>query len=123
MSNPPGNMSEPKPKLWVAIDCVAIENLNKEDEKRMGLGSQDPNETKFDNAGDLYRACQKEFGRCTGFVYVGDPYKHEGKKIGWIFIKRAPNDEPGVQETWVSVFSTPPKLRSEWVGGEYAEIG
>lgn len=109
-------------KLWVAIDYVYIENLDEEDEKRMGLGGEPPHESAFDNTGDLYRACMKEYGRCTSYVYV-DGKDGKPKKIGWVFVKKAPNGEKGVQQTWVSVFSTPPRRVNEWQGGEYAKIG
>jgi len=63
--------------------------------------------------GEIYRAMQKEYGRCTGKVYIdrredSDP---EGTyprtiAIGWVFEKREKYEDCNktfIHETWVSL--------------------
>lgn len=83
-----------------------------------------PYETKFDKVGDLYRACLREFGRCTGKVYV----ENNGKDIpvGWTFLRRNPEDTPPTKtllEKAVIVYVKPPVRRMVEEGTEYAKIG
>ena len=69
-------------------------------------GNSDVYETFTDNRGELYRAMQREYGRCTGKVYVDD-----GQPIGWVFQKRQQYDdcqETFLLETWVTVHTMPP---------------
>jgi hypothetical protein len=59
-----------------------------------------------DTLGELYRMLVKEYGRCTGHVYVGD-----GQKVGWVFLKREKYDdvdETFVCETWVTIYHAHP---------------
>ena len=53
------------------------------------------------NLGELFRSLQKEYGRCTGYVYIGDD-----KPIGWVFekkVKYTDVNEFYINETWVEV--------------------
>lgn len=66
-------------------------------------------ETFTADRGELYRACQKEYGRCTGKVYIDSD---EGPRaIGWVFQGRAryeDSDETYLREVWVTVHTSPP---------------
>jgi hypothetical protein len=57
--------------------------------------------------GGLYRYLAKEYGRCTGKVFI-DTTSGEVRQKGWVFEKRAPYDdvpsETFLQETWVSIY-------------------
>ena len=54
--------------------------------------------------GEIFRACRREYGRCTGSVYVDTA---EGtKRIGWAFQKRERYQDCGetyLHETWVTL--------------------
>ena len=62
--------------------------------------------------GHLFKQMQKEYGRCTGYVYM---YRQQGKrprKIGWVFEKRVrytDSDKTYIQETWVTLHKREPK--------------
>lgn len=55
-------------------------------------------------AGNVYRFCVREYGRCTGSVYIDT---EDGvKRIGWCFLKREHYEdtgEPFLVETWVNL--------------------
>jgi hypothetical protein len=78
-----------------------------DDEKRI-IFSEWAGETWEQTMGELFRFCQKEYGRCVSKVYrdiaTGDG-TYDTKTEGWVFLKRA-NYERGrgtyLQETWVS---------------------
>lgn len=57
--------------------------------------------------GDLYRYLAKEFGRCTGKVFI-DTTSGEIRHKGWVFVKRERYDdvpsETFLQETWVTLY-------------------
>jgi hypothetical protein len=70
-------------------------------------------ETNTDNLGVLFRALQKEWGRCESKVYVDTP---EGTKhIGWTFARMSRyeggrlkgKDAWYCREVWVTVFDMP----------------
>ncbi len=57
--------------------------------------------------GELFRFCQKEYGRCTSFVYIDrGPESH---KVGWVFEQQRPfEDGTGGQYThivWVTILT------------------
>lgn len=74
-----------------------------------GSGWQEP---WTDDIGALYAGCVREFGRCTGHVYV-DTTAGEVVPVGWVFVKRVEYDDAGrygfrgdrtyLREVWVSV--------------------
>jgi len=60
-------------------------------------------ETDYKTKGELFAAMQKEYGRCTGFIYRDCPVIT--KKIGWVFekmVKYQDSKEMYMQETWVT---------------------
>lgn len=71
---------------------------------------EDPYETCHADKGSLFRAMQREFGRCASTMYVD---KKDGKTlpVGWVFQKRmryedARTDTPNdyyIREAWVEV--------------------
>jgi hypothetical protein len=79
--------------------------------------------------GEIFRACQKEHGACTGKVYIdtredSDP---EGTyprtiAIGWVFVKREKyedSNETFLHETWISLLD---EDRTEHIR-RYHELG
>ena len=73
-------------------------------------GDSDIIEAFTDNPGELFRSCQKEYGRCISKVYVDCP-SGKVKAIGWVFEKTAryeDTDEPFMQETWVTLYAQMP---------------
>ncbi len=72
-------------------------------------------ETRFDNTGELYKFLQKEYGRCSGKVYI-DKDDREGIAVGWVFEKIAKYEdthEPFKLETWVTLHEKQPITRRE----------
>ena len=62
-----------------------------------------------DDPGELFRHCQKEYGRCTSSVYVD----RDGKtlRIGWVFEKTdryEDTGEPFMHETWITLHTERP---------------
>lgn len=69
-------------------------------------GDSDWYESFTDDEGELFRSLQKEYGRCTGKVYIDLP-RQEARPIGWVFLKRVEySDVRGqyfLSETWVEM--------------------
>ncbi len=82
------------------------------------LGESDVYETHFDDneRGDLFRASQREYGRCVGTAYVDRD--EEAQRIGWVFVKReAFEDSPSetyLREVWVTVHEQPETRTREY---------
>jgi hypothetical protein len=79
------------------------------------LGDSGVYESGHVDAGTLYKALMREYGRCTGRVYIDLPDK-PAKPIGWVFVKRAKYEDtkaPYLQETRVSVHSSPDTVTRE----------
>jgi hypothetical protein len=57
-----------------------------------------------DSRNDLFKACQKEYGRCVSPILIETRY---GTKVaGWVFQKKdyyEDTHEPFIRETWVEV--------------------
>lgn len=112
--------------LYCSETQVLVEKLGQDDERRAGLGEGEPYQTGYEKVGDLYRAAQKEHGRCVSYVMV-DVIKGTPRsiRVGWVFRKRAktntPLPRPAYIETWVTVWTDPPKR--VWTFGEYAKVG
>lgn len=73
-------------------------------------GSDEPCEAFTDDVGRLFKACQQEYGRCTGKVYVDCP-SGKAKAIGWAFEKVCRYEdthEPYIQEAWITLHDLPP---------------
>ena len=67
-------------------------------------GESDICEAFTDKPGKLYRSCVREYGRCSGRLYVGS-----GTPIGWVFVKRQKYEDTGeayIQETWITLHET-----------------
>jgi hypothetical protein len=85
-------------------------------------GDVGPEDTHCDTPGEVYRECVKEYGRCTGRMYVdtdGAP-----KAVGWVFVKREKYqdcDDTYLQETWVTLLDAPDTVTRErhyhYIGG------
>ena len=62
-------------------------------------------ESAYDNPGQLFKALQKEYGRCVSKVYV-DGTNNKPKAIGWVFQKRQQyerSNEWFVSEVWITL--------------------
>lgn len=65
------------------------------------------------DTGAIYRECQREYGRCTGSVYV-DRDGGPPERIGWHFVSRQQYEdtgEPYLRGAWVSLFTETPAVR------------
>ena len=75
------------------------------------FGDSDVYESFCDTPGEVYRYGLKEYGRCTGKVYVGD-----GVHVGWVFEGRQRYEdtgEPYVRQVWVTVHDAPETVTRE----------
>ena len=82
------------------------------------IGENEPYESMFSETevGALYKALQREYGRCTGKVRI-DTKDQEGMPIGWVFVQRAKytdSQDTFLRETWVTLHSAPKKTRVEY---------
>lgn len=71
--------------------------------ERIQLDSSGWFETWTQNKGNLFRASQKEHGRCIGKMYAKDP---NVQPIGWVFekyVKYEDSDNTYLRETWVEL--------------------
>ena|SRR5689334_7804257 len=100
--------------LWAKADYV--------DETRgLRYGDEPASETFTDDRGELYRHCVREYGRCTGRVYV-DERQADGtskpRAVGWVFVKRVEYDDADrrhlkgkdrtfLRSVWVTVLTEP----------------
>ena len=92
---------------------VQEEWINKTEDHRNGESGV--YETFTDDRGELYRSCLKEYGRCTGKVYVDTVDK--ARQVGWVFEKRTRYDDSNetfLLETWVTVHSAPETRKVEY---------
>lgn len=68
-------------------------------------------ETHIESLGKLFKACQKEFGRCEGKIYVDTP--SGAQQRGWVFARMSRYEDARLkdkdawycQEVWVTVFA------------------
>jgi len=71
--------------------------------KNVRFGESPVFESFTDDAGKLFKALQKEYGRCTSKVYVDT--KEGTKTIGWVFQGRQryeDSKEIYLREVWVT---------------------
>jgi len=76
--------------------------VNKTDMVRFGESGL--YESFTDNLGRLFKAFQKEYGRCTSKMFIDG--KNGAKHIGWVFEKRMQYDDTRefyTREVWVEV--------------------
>jgi hypothetical protein len=101
-----------------------ITDSHGDDDKVYRLGDIEPYEAYTDNVGKLFRNMQKEYGRCTGAVYIDTS---EGtKKIGWVFRKREEysdyrgrGDRYYTREVWVQLQEAEPERKTTIDKGDY----
>ena len=89
---------------------------------RYGPDPGDMYEPFTDEIGRLFRAYQKEYGRCVSRVYV-DVDGGEPIAVGWVFSKRVAYEDTGdlyEQEVWVTLYTSPDTVTREH---HYHEIG
>ena len=106
--------------FWVKINQVTIEG-----EERFAWQDYDWTNTGASNLGQLFRECQRTYGRCVSSLYV-DRWEDEQVNVykeGWVFVARRriyDDDSRRVVliETWVQVSVTEPKKVIEWRGKE-----
>jgi hypothetical protein len=76
------------------------------------FGESEPYEPYTDNIGELFRAMQKEYGRCTSAVYVETP-AGPPQRVGWVFEKRMRYEDARgndrerdyyTREVWVTLY-------------------
>jgi len=90
------------------------------------IGESDVYETRFDTPSDLYRSCLREYGRCTGKVYVTrmDGATEENLHVGWTFLRsEGYEDDPEkryLREVWVTVHDGPPERSTSY---RYRDVG
>ncbi len=80
-----------------------------------GIGESDVYETFTDSPGDLYRAMQREYGRCVSKVYI-DKAGGPPLAIGWVFQGRdkyEDTDETYLREVWVTLHDAPDTVTRE----------
>jgi hypothetical protein len=83
-------------------------------DKGWQLGESDPYEPYTDDTGTLFRALQREYGRCVSRVYVDTP--DGAKACGWVFQKRRQYDDckdSYLAETWVTLYDAPDTVTRE----------
>ena len=86
----------------------------RKDDKRFSLGETDVYESFAETTGELFRFLQKEYGRCTSFVYVGEK---DPKKIGWVFQKKVKYEdceEYYTREVWITLHKAQPEKSIEY---------
>lgn len=78
------------------------------------IGKDEALETRFETKGELFRFCQKEYGRCVSKVYV-EKLGQEDRPVGWVFeknVKYSDVNETYLQETWVTIHSALPEHKT-----------
>lgn len=76
-------------------------------DKEAVFGESGMYETFTGNKGELYRSLQREYGRCEGFMYLGNENDGQVRRIGWVFISRqkyTDSPETYLRRVWVEVF-------------------
>ena len=74
------------------------------------LGESGVTETYCNTVGELYKASQKEYGRCISKVYI-DSKDGSPKAIGWVFLKCMKYEDCNeyyLREVWVTVHDALP---------------
>lgn len=95
------------------IDGLLISETFIDQDKGYQFGNVEPYEPFTENIGKLFRSLQREYGRCTGKVYV-DTFNGV-KAIGWVFEKRMQyddarsKDDTYTREVWVTLHTAKPE--------------
>lgn len=72
------------------------------------IGESEPYEPFTENPGELYRHSQREYGRCTGKIYIDAPNGGPPIHCGWVFVGREKYedvDETYLREVWVTLYA------------------
>lgn len=80
-----------------------------------GIGASGLYEPFTEDPGELYRALQREYGRCIGKVYTQIDGR-DGIPVGWVFQGRDKYEdtgEPYLREVWVTLHEAPPTVTRE----------
>lgn len=82
-------------------------------------GEADLYEPFTENTGELFRAFQKEYGRCVSKIYIdnpsGDPFNPI--IVGWVFEKRQRYDDSKntfLLETWITLHEKKPTVTRQF---------
>ncbi len=73
------------------------------------IGDTEPYEPFTDDVGELFRHCQREFGRCRSKVYVDTD--DGSRAIGWVFEKLDAYEDAGghyLRHVWVTLHTKEP---------------
>ena len=92
-------------------------------DKGYRFGETAPYEPWTQRRGALFHTLQREYGRCTGKVYI-DRKDGGSQAIGWVFAKRCQYDDSPeyyTREVWVTVYEKYEQQVSHTV--EYADLG
>ena len=101
------------------------------------FGESEPYEPYTDDVGSLFRAMQREYGRCVSSIYVdmptgtkladADAPAGKVKRVGWVFQKqmeyedwRGRGDRYYTREVWVTLHDAPDTVSVE---RHYHELG
>jgi hypothetical protein len=93
----------PPPNLWVSEAFV-------DRERDIRFGETDPYESFTADPGRLFKSCQREYGRCTGKVYI-DTKNGKAMAIGWVFLgkdKYQDCNRSYLREVWITLHDGPP---------------
>lgn len=89
--------------LWVSESFINLDQNSR-------FGETEPYESSTDDPGELFRSCAKEYGRCTGKVYI-DTKNGKTLAIGWVFLGRDKYQDCNksyLREVWVTLHDGPP---------------
>jgi hypothetical protein len=104
--------------LWVSEDIIAIENKDKENERRFRVLEGEPYESSCDDPGRLFKLMQREYGGCVSKCYLDNVVNPDKPQhIGWVFQKRVKFEDSSdtyIQEVWVTLHEKAPTKRTEY---------
>ena len=81
------------------------------------FGDSDPYEPWTEDIGQLFKALQKEYGRCVSRVYIDVPDQPTPMPIGWVFRKRMRYEDARTntpkdyytREVWITLHDRAPE--------------
>jgi hypothetical protein len=84
------------------------------------FGDSDVYEAFTSDRSKLYKSLVREYGRCTGKVYIDlkpTPAGPNAMPVGWVFVKRMKYedcDKAYLREVWVTLHPAPPTKKTEY---------